>query len=110
MTKVANGIDRTVKSDRETVVGWGMPDYSAGVSTSSGYVADRDYIVVCIPKAPETGRYIITVDDKIVFQSYQSTAYQQYTSGYFFLPKGKTLLVKQGTFTEISRFPLKGVN
>ena len=110
LTKVANGIDRTVATDRETVVGWGMPDYSAGVSTSSGYVADRDYIVVCIPKAPATGQYIITVDDKIVFQSYQSTSYQEYTSGYFFLPKGKTLLVKQGTFTEISRFPLKGVN
>lgn len=39
LTKVANGIDRTVKSDRETVVGWGMPDYNAGVSVELPYTA-----------------------------------------------------------------------
>ena len=32
LTRVANSIDRTVASDRETVVGWGMPDYSAGIA------------------------------------------------------------------------------
>ena len=44
LTKVANGIDRTVASDRETVVGWGMPDYSAGVSKSNNtqYTSDKD--------------------------------------------------------------------
>ena len=48
LTKVANGIDRTVATDRETVVGWGMPDYSAAVSVdiSSGNIT-----------APYTGLY-----------------------------------------------------
>lgn len=32
LTRVANSIDRTVATDRETVVGWGMPDYSAGIA------------------------------------------------------------------------------
>lgn len=35
LTKVANGIDKTVKSDRETVVGWGMPDYTAVIDLSN---------------------------------------------------------------------------
>ena len=44
LTKVANGIDRNVATDRETVVGWGMPDYSAGVSKSNNtqYTSDKD--------------------------------------------------------------------
>lgn len=32
LTKVANSIDRTVATDREAIVGWGMPDYSAGIA------------------------------------------------------------------------------
>ena len=47
LTKVANGIDRTVATDRETVVGWGMPDYSAGVGLNSNvtYTAEKDGFV-----------------------------------------------------------------
>lgn len=32
LTKVANGIDRTVATDRETVVGWSIPDYNSGIT------------------------------------------------------------------------------
>lgn len=39
LTKVANGIDRTMSSDRETVVGWGMPDYNSGISIELPYTA-----------------------------------------------------------------------
>lgn len=35
LTRVANCIDRTVASDRETVVGWGMPDYSAATTITN---------------------------------------------------------------------------
>lgn len=46
LTKVANCIDRTVKSDKETVVGWGMPDYSSGISVSNGtYTPPCDGII-----------------------------------------------------------------
>ena len=47
LTKVANGIDRTVKSDRETVVSWGMPDYSAGIDINAKtYTAPKAGIVL----------------------------------------------------------------
>lgn len=53
LTKVANCIDRTVKSDRETVVGWGIPDYSAIVliqapATGSTFTVpyDCEYLVM----------------------------------------------------------------
>ena len=47
LTKVANGIDRTVKSDRETVVGWGMPDTSAGITVNAtSYTAPKNGIVL----------------------------------------------------------------
>lgn len=48
LTKVANGIDRTVATDRETVVGWGMPDYSAGVSKAwnTNITAENSGVVI----------------------------------------------------------------
>lgn len=47
LTRVANSIDRTVASDRETVVGWGMPDYSAGIAVNAtSYTAPTDGIVL----------------------------------------------------------------
>lgn len=47
LTRVSNSIDRTVASDRETVVGWCMPDYSAGVGKNSNvtYTAEKDGFV-----------------------------------------------------------------
>lgn len=32
LTKVSNGIDRTSATDRETVVGWGIPDYTTSIT------------------------------------------------------------------------------
>ena len=46
MTKLANTIDRTLTTDRETVVGWGMPDYSAVITgISFPYTAPSDGII-----------------------------------------------------------------
>ena len=46
LTKLANTIDRTLTTDRETVVGWGMPDYSAVITgISFPYTAPSDGII-----------------------------------------------------------------
>ena len=35
LQQVANKVDKTSATDRETVVGWGMPDYSAGIAVTA---------------------------------------------------------------------------
>ena len=69
LTKVANGIDRTVATDRATVVGWGMPDYSAGVqvplnSLVSGYTASVDSVFYI--NGQHSSGITITVDNNFV--------------------------------------------
>ena len=41
LTRVANSIDRTSATDRETVVGWGMPDYSAGIDVTNSFLSGQ---------------------------------------------------------------------
>lgn len=77
LTKVANGIDRTVATDRETVVGWGMPDYDSGVDVVSSIVQGSQYIPPkkgflflyvwndgsWVLKTSENGTYIVSMDE-----------------------------------------------
>ena len=41
LQQIANKVDKTSKTDIETVVGWGIPDYSAGITITSGYTAPQ---------------------------------------------------------------------
>lgn len=45
LTRVANCIDRTSATDRETVVGWGIPNYNAGYTVSSGFTANTSGVL-----------------------------------------------------------------
>lgn len=45
LQQIANKVDKTSATDRETVVGWGMPDYSAEIAITSPYTAPRAGIV-----------------------------------------------------------------
>ena len=60
LTRVANGIDRTVASDRETVVGWGMPDWDKAVTAFSGnlYNSAKTYTL------PDNGFVFITTQNQ----------------------------------------------
>lgn len=44
---LTNAVMKNSSVDRETVVSWGMPDYSAGVGISSGYTATKKGIIYC---------------------------------------------------------------
>lgn len=92
LTKVANGIDKTVSSDRATVVGWGMPDYSAGVSYSSNFVAPTNGYCVATNYIGAWGIAKLLANGGVIDQQHNPTAGTKilvYTRG--FCKKGQTI-------------------
>ena len=74
LTKVANCIDRTIESDRETVVGWGMPDYSAGITgevslgVAKTYTCPAKGIITYSLSAFNRGKAYIKINNVTIFQ------------------------------------------
>ena len=96
-------------SDRETVVGWGIPDYSAGVSKS----ADTEYTAdvsgwIYASGSPKTGQSLtITIDGTpIVF------GIQLNVSDSLFIPinRGSKYSITNLSYFTATFYPCKGVN
>lgn len=45
-TRQGDYVNKTLASDKELVVGWGMPDYSAGIDISNGFVCPCDGMIL----------------------------------------------------------------
>lgn len=117
LTKVANGIDKTVISDRETVVGWGMPDYSAGIIVTSEF-SDKQWWT-----ATKAGWYVISAGADSYFEIRASdsgtlivagagpTPYIVST-GTFVADVGQRLYCskKSGSYPVAVYYPFKGAN
>ncbi len=102
----ANALTR---NDKAEIASWGMPDYSAGIITESGFIADEDYLVYAIPAQRSNVWCVITnADNLALYQCWMPNGYQQQIGGWFKLPKGEKLLVASGSFTAVTRFPLIG--
>ena len=115
LTKVANGIDRTVATDRETVVGWGMPDYSAGVSVSftvnAIWTAPSDGILILSSTGGTAPAYYGLINEIVRFRT-SAGLNAGGQGGLIILNKNDTVKMdaisvasQQNTF-----IPLKGVN
>lgn len=104
-TAIKNATNFT-PTGKSTIVGWGMPDYSAGVSLTSGssYTAPCDGIVRASGNGTNVTTQIMSVDDA-------STLATTQTTGYFtiwaFVKKGMQYKVTGNQHCEF--FPLKGV-
>ena len=109
LQQVANKVDKTSQTDRETVVGWGMPDYSAGVSVSyttlnSGFEAPNDGIITGSWN-PLNSDTLVYVNGKVVGggNTYVQTLHAR-------LSKGDIVKAASDTSTNtIVFYPLKGV-
>lgn len=109
LTKVANGIDRTVATDRETVVGWGMPDFTASVTKNANtlYTAEVNGWIFA-KGAPAQGQSLtITIDGtSLLF------AEQMNVNDSLFIPiaKGSTYIMTNLINFVAIFYPCKGVN
>lgn len=106
--QLSDKISRTVASDREMVVGWGMPDYSAVITPTDL----KDSIKT----------YTVPFDSMICGQIFNGTLYcneqrvGSCSSGQvsvpltFFANKNDVVRLEGSTYGVIRVFPLKGVN
>lgn len=115
LTKVANGIDRTVSSDRETVVGWGMPDYSAKIEVPWNTEVTRNYpcFVNVFPMGTVKSNVVkITINNVVISIYDEGGGSGSRGSGQFFIPANTPYKASGGYENNgtIYEFPLQGVN
>jgi hypothetical protein len=115
LTRVSNSIDRTIQADRETVVGWGMPDYTAEVNLgepSTYQTLPCDCLVVYHRNSEgsldSAGFYYANEDESFVREFRQAMTYTRTGLG-LFISKGWKVKALNSTST-IYYYPLKGVN
>ena len=108
LTKVANGIDRTVKSDRETVVGWGMPDYSAGITiNATSYTAPKDGIVLINCQHADHATNQLTINGVQLYSVSMTGSYAAGTLPPFEIPVSAGDVIKSNQ-NILRFFPYKG--
>lgn len=86
--------DAVKYSDKQTIVGWGMPNYSAAVSVATGTDTTKDTngVVYFSTLSTNGGQIAVYIDGQQVFNSENSGGYIR-PSACFFVPKGKTFKV-----------------
>lgn len=111
---LTNAVMKNSSADRETVVGWGMPDYSAGVTRSSATYKEttNGFIVVDYTSSSSESSFSITIGgiDFMFAQGYGGTDYAHCSVGYIPIPKGVEYTITTLRGCRVRYFPVKGVN
>lgn len=113
LQQVANKVDKTSATDRETVVGWGMPDYDAGISIKTTLTSNV-YEVPCkgvIRVTVDNSGGVVLEDENNKRLCYIDLENGVHISSDFYIEKSKKI---KRSFSEGSWdcifYPLKGVN
>ena len=101
LQQLANKVDKTSAVDRETVVGWGIPDYTAGISLTSGTEYTAEFNCFIYGQTLTSKTTAITVDGVAIAASYEADAG-------LFVAKGSVF--KLTNCKNPRQYPLKGVN
>lgn len=62
-------------SFKEASVGWGMPDYSAGIAIKSGYVAPENGVIIGVHNFSDGGYRSITINGVTLFNTRTGASY-----------------------------------
>lgn len=97
------------RNDKEEIVGWGMPDYSAAIAISSfPYTAPSDGIIFVNYSANDNNQ--MSVNNVVVAGGNVTSQYGQSSRQNFLIKKDDIAVVSAGTFSNGIFVPLKGVN
>ena len=99
------------QSFKETVVGWSIPDYSAGVAISSGYVAQTNGFVVYLGAGSGEDIWVnLFINGKKICQTSILAPYNQKAYASAFVGKGDIVTIEANKLESFVFYPLKGVN
>ena len=102
---------------KQTVVGWGMPDYTAGISFSNNtnYVAPKNGVAMCVVNLGDfdgVGDTRIYINNNEVFYIAGTSAGSVRNLIYIPVSKGDIIKIymKRTTTSSLKFYPVKGVN
>ena len=109
--QLSDKISRTAASDRELVVGWGIPDYTAGISKGwNNFTADFDGVIYCY-SGVNAGTNTVSVNGAEVYRCGNNN-YTDYNGALAPVSKNDVITVSGSTYdvANIIFYPLKGAN
>lgn len=104
------------RSDKAEIVGWGIPDYEAGVawSTQKGGTWIAPYNCYINAALDQSSLFVLQKDNSDgVYLTYQYNSAAQTNSNNLLIPKGFNVYVREFTlayYSNVIIYPLKGVN
>lgn len=103
--QLSDKISRTAASDRELVVGWGMPDYTSGVQlTGSTYTATYKCWLIGITNVAGQTEQSVLINGSVVGKEYTD-----YCNIQIPLDAGDVVTVSAGTFAGLKVYAMKGI-
>lgn len=104
LTRVSNSIDRTILTDRETVMSWGMPDYSTAVSITAPYIATYPcWLVGWSVASAGTSQYVYVNGVAVARES------GDYACTQIMLDVGDEVTISAGNLEGVSVCAMKGI-
>ena len=96
------------QTQKVETISWGMPDYTAGIDISSGFIAPCDGVVWAVTSDSNNG----TVDGEVYIDGVRvavaaCTSYTITIGQYVLVPKNSVVTTK-GTIYGLTYFPMKG--
>lgn len=100
-----------IEENKETIMGWMIPDYSKGISISNDYVCEKDGYVVQISSGSGNDAVAqLYVDGILVSTTVTRAPYNQEATASAFVSKGSVVTYVATKFNSITFYPLKGAN
>ncbi len=106
-------VDKLDRTNKEEIIGWCMPDYSAGVSFADGSTFNQNgWLFVYAPDVVDGDKYVY-IDGVLVYRKYD----KDYLNGYHkvsdsdWIPYPKNgVITVTSTFNNLIFYPSKGAN
>lgn len=99
-----------VNAKKETIVGWGMPDYSAGVTMTTPYTSPKSGFIIGIHNLSDNGARSLTINGNVLYNNSSGASYLHGQSAGFCYPVAKGDVISWTNFNAMTFYPSKGVN
>lgn len=109
--RATTDMNNITSTGKETVVGWGVPDYSAGISFSSGYTIPKSGIIVCYTNTGSYRKLRLKINGITVYNEVPdvSGSNQRFWTPPFIVDSGDIITFEEN-ITNGTFYPFKGVN
>lgn len=109
--KDLGNIDNVTATAKHTIITWGMPDYSAGVSISStGSYTPTTYGVIRITTNDTNSRVKISLNGVPLIWAHTTSSYTDRSSDGILVEPTQTYTIEENTNCTMIFYPLKGAN